>query len=258
MRGGDRGFGRRVLNAIRSGLDGRRLGLTVSESASSGQPPSMFVGADIRGSLAAEAPVSLANTIFDGACRIGAFSYLNVGCDVSETDIGRYCSIARGVVIGPGEHPIQFLTTHPVASDPSGVSSGMLGDPAYQAVAGTTVSKPAAPQKRTRIGDDVWIGANAVILKGVEIGTGAVIGAGAVVTKDVAPYAIVVGVPAKTLRFRFDDALISRLLESKWWTRDLSAMPVRDFSDPEGFLNVLASVNPAPLWPKTVSWPPAR
>lgn len=76
------------------------------------------------------------------------------------------------------------------------------------------------------------------------------------VTKDVAPYAIVASAPARVIRFRFEDALISKLLESRWWTRDLSAMLVRDFSDPAGFLDALARTDPPVLTPVAASWPP--
>jgi len=74
--------------------------------------------------------------------------------------------------------------------------------------------------KRTQIGNDVWIGARAIVLDGISIGDGAVIAAGAVVTKDVPPYAIVGGVPAKLIRYRFEDDVIQELLKWKWW--DLS------------------------------------
>lgn len=161
------------MNAVRWRVGRLREVFWVSGKTRRDQRPAIFGAAEIRESLCVETPVCLANTIFNGACRVGAFSYFNTGGEVSDADIGRYCSIARGVVIGPGEHPLHFLTTHPVASDPSGASAGMTQERAYHAVAATAISKPAAEKPRTRIGDDVWIGANAVVLRGVEIGVGA-------------------------------------------------------------------------------------
>ena len=79
---------------------------------------------------------------------------------------------------------------------------------------------PRAPVERVRIGHDVWIGRSAIVLAGVEIGHGAVVGAGAVVTRDVAPYAIVAGNPARLIRFRFDETTRMRLLASRWWELD--------------------------------------
>lgn len=248
----------RLATALRWRLERLREVFSWPAKSSAERVPGIFGAVQSHGALIVERPVSLANTVFNGVCRVGAFSYMNVGCEVSDGDIGRYCSIARGVVIGPGEHPTHFLTTHPVASDPSGLSAGMSHEPAYHAVAATAATNAAPERGRTGIGDDVWLGANAIVLKGVRVGVGAVIAAGAVVTKDVAPYAIVAGAPARFLRYRFEETLRLRLLESRWWTRDLSAMPVRDFSDPAGFLDDLARIDPPQLCPETVRWPSSR
>jgi acetyltransferase-like isoleucine patch superfamily enzyme len=95
--------------------------------------------------------------------------------------------------------------------------------------------------KRTSIGNDVWIGANALIRQGVHIGTGAVVGMGSVVTKDIPDYAIVVGNPAKVIRKRFDASTIARLLASKWWEFDDETLRTyaRLFTDPDKFLDAL-------------------
>ena len=110
--------------------------------------------------------------------------------------IGKFCSIAPNVNIGPIEHPLKYSSTYPMST------FGFLPEQEYLPV---------------KIGNDVWIGINAVILKGVTIGDGAVIASGAVVTKDVLPYTIVGGVPAKIIRFRFSEEIISELLRIKWW-----------------------------------------
>ncbi len=122
--------------------------------------------------------------------------------------IGDYCSIAEGlhVYVGvQGRHPLDFVSTYPL---------GMI----------FPHTRPPAMQSRvyignfdTTIGSDVWIGRDSLILAGVKIGHGAVIGARSVITKDVAPYMIVGGVPAKPIRSRFDEPTIEKLLEVSWW-----------------------------------------
>ena len=118
--------------------------------------------------------------------------------------IGRYCSIANLCTIGAQQHVMTGLTTYPVSD----------GD-----------------TRRTKIGNDVWIGANTVVMSGVTIGTGAVIGAGSVVTRNVPPYAIAYGNPARVHRYRFDHYTIEALLESKWWEKsknELRSLPLGD------------------------------
>lgn len=94
------------------------------------------------------------------------------------------------------------------------------------------------PHRRTIIGSDVWIGAGAIIIQGVEIGHGAVIGAGSIVTKNVAPYTIVAGSPAKFIRARFDPDLIDRLCKSEWWLLpdETIARTAHSIQDPQKFL----------------------
>jgi acetyltransferase-like isoleucine patch superfamily enzyme len=234
----------------------KHVAARLTRRPSLGPRPAAFAHAAIGGELTIEIPVAVSTTAFHGTCRVGAFTYINGGSEVSDADIGRYCSIAREVIIGPGAHPIDFLTTHPLASDPSGLSANMAGDKTYAAFALTALSKSHADPGRTIIGDDVWIGARAIVLRGVTVGTGAIIGAGAVVTKDVAPYQIVAGVPARVLRGRFAPEMIARLLASRWWMRDLSAMTVRDFSDPAMFLNVFDKIATKAFDPPTLTWPP--
>lgn len=149
------------------------------------------------------------NKVFNGAVVsgsvIGRFTY--IGCArVSGADIGAFCSIGPDVIIGLSEHPTNWLSTHPA-----------FYSVAMQANA--TFSKEELFQhwKRPKIGNDVWIGARAVILGGVTIGDGAIIAAGAVVTSDVRPYSIVGGVPAREIKRRFDDAKIAEITEWAWW-----------------------------------------
>ena len=120
--------------------------------------------------------------------------------------IGAFCSIATGVkILCEGQHGTDRATTFPI-------ESRLLKKPA---------SRPNGGKKRgVNIGNDVWIGYDAVVLPGVTIGDGAVVGANAVVTKDVPPYAIVAGVPAKVLRYRFQPEVIASLLAVRWWDWD--------------------------------------
>lgn len=151
-------------------------------------------------------PIALHGTYCFANVKIGRHSYMNSGTIRSDVSIGRYCSMGRNISIAAGDHPLEALTTHPVA---------------FQCR-----TKPHRPEnsarttkhRTTEIGHDVWIGDNVVILSGIKIGTGAVIGANAVVTKDVKDYEIVGGVPARHIRMRFSDGIIESLLSSEWWT----------------------------------------
>jgi len=160
-----------------------------------------------------EIPVVLSRTRFHGACAVGAFTYFNGPSELFLTRIGRYCSIAPDVIIGAGEHPLDRLSTHPFAF--GGGGNRFKGIREYDAIRQT--GGLSVKHQTTQIGHDVWIGARAIISQGVTLGDGCVVAAGAVVTRDVPPYAIVGGVPAKLIRFRFEGAMIERLLALKWW-----------------------------------------
>ena len=135
-------------------------------------------------------------TAVDSVSTIKSYTYIGKNVDITNAEVGRYCSIGDNVVIGPGNH------------DTSQISSSALF---YQNINSFLRSKS------TIIESDVWIGVNAVIMQGVTVGLGAVVGASAVVTKDVPPFAIVVGVPAKIIRYRFSPDLAKSVLTSKWW-----------------------------------------
>ena len=155
------------------------------------------------------------------------------------TRIGRYCSIARYVELGAIGHPTDFLSTHPFQYS----TYHYKGQPAWDAISRVPFDDLPGPV----IGHDVWIGAKAIVLRGVTVGHGAVIGSGAFVNKDVPPYAIVVGSPARVLRYRFDDAVIARLLASRWWDRPLSEVSHLPFGDIEATLDALEALPPAPV-----------
>jgi acetyltransferase-like isoleucine patch superfamily enzyme len=137
---------------------------------------------------------------------IGSYSYVSHHTEIFGTKIGKFCSIGPGCRIGVGIHPTHFISTSPVffsTKKQAGISF---------------VSKNIFEENREiRIGNDVWIGANVIILDGIEIGTGAIIAAGAVVTRDVTPYTIMAGVPAIPKKKRFSQKQIECLLQSQWW-----------------------------------------
>jgi phosphonate metabolism protein (transferase hexapeptide repeat family) len=140
--------------------------------------------------------------------RLGDFSYIERHSEAIYADIGKFCSIAANVRINALEHPIERLTTHKVSYRPNEYFFFHGVDQTFRA---------HRQSKRVTIGNDVWIGHGAVIMPGIAIGDGAVIGANAVVTKDVAPYAVHAGVPAKFLKWRFLQGVRERLLVLKWW-----------------------------------------
>jgi len=128
---------------------------------------------------------------------IDDFSYTGRNVIIDNSYIGKFCSIGWGVTIGAQAHDYNRITTHPCTYPPDIPKNIKIA--------------------QTFVGNDVWIGSNAIIRAGVKIGNGAVIGAGAVVTKDVPDYAIVAGVPARIIKYRFDKKIIEALNKTRWW-----------------------------------------
>ncbi len=162
-------------------------------------------------------------------CAIGRYSYVSGDAQVRDCEIGSFCSLGPEVLIGLGVHPLDYISTYPGFYAPERVSCRTNFAHAKRI--------PLAEHAPIVIGNDVWIGARAIIRDGIKIGHGAVIGAGAVVVKDVAPYSIVGGVPARLIRTRFSDDIVMRLLELRWWDKPLDWIDAHaaDFLDADGF-----------------------
>lgn len=137
-------------------------------------------------------------------CTIGKYTRIKPGCVFKNVDMGNYCSIANDVMIGLGQHPTCYISTNSIFYKP-----GIRDDFARKI--------DFEEEKRTTVGNDVWIGNGAVVMDGVTIGNGAIIASRAVVTKNIPAYAIVGGVPAKVLKYRFTDDVVAALQESNWW-----------------------------------------
>ena len=158
--------------------------------------------------------------------KMDKHSFCGYDCEINQTIIGKFCSIANNVVIGGGMHPMNWVSTSPVFYEGRDSVKTKFSTHTREAL------------RTTVIGHDVWIGQNVIIKQGVSIGTGSVIGMGSIVTKDVDPYTIVAGNPAKLIRNRFDDFIIKNLMQSKWW--DMNEKKLNSVSkyikEPELFL----------------------
>ncbi len=163
--------------------------------------------------------VSLANV------TIGNHSYINSGTIIRDTVIGSFCSIASNVKIVMGSHPTNLISTHPAF---------YANNKGFITYADKTYFQEYFP---VEIGNDVWIGEEVMIPGGIKIGDGAIIASRAVVTKDVEPYSIVGGVPAKFIKYRFNTKEIEWLLKYKWWNKneDWIKIHYRDFLNPQFF-----------------------
>jgi chloramphenicol O-acetyltransferase type B len=159
--------------------------------------------------------------------QVGALSYVRSSSELlNVTRIGRFCSIGNSVVIGQERagHPLSWISSHPFQYTETSLHY-------------------AAPCKPAEIGHDVWIGRDAMIMEGVLVGTGSVIAARSVVTRDVPPYAVVAGTPARILRYRHPPQVIEALLASAWWELPVGALQGLPLNEPELFLSTIAAVH---------------
>lgn len=158
---------------------------------------------------------------------IGDYSYVAGNAHAANATIGKFCSIGPNFCCGLGIHPTNGVSTSAMFYSTSRVNESTLSD-----------KNKIEETPHTQIGNDVFIGANVTVIDGARIGDGAVVGAGAVVVKDIPPYAIAVGVPAKVVKYRFDEPTVKALLEKQWWNgteEDLKEVE-RYFWDIETFL----------------------
>lgn len=167
---------------------------------------------------------------------MGYGSYVGDYSNLSNCKIGRFCSIGNGVKHESGSHPTNYVSSHPAFySVNHSCGLGFVSSDKYKE------SRYLLDCYQVIIENDVWIGSNVTILDDVTIGNGAVIAAGAIVTKNVPPYAIVGGVPAKVIKYRFDKEIIDKLEKSRWWEKDISWLKAHaeTFSEVDNFFEVI-------------------
>lgn len=155
------------------------------------------------------------NTIYDNVTLIdvtlGDFTYITGNTTIVKTIIGKFCSIGQDCKIGLGKHPSNtFVSTHPIFFSTLKQAQISFADKSY-----------FEEFENITIGNDVWLGANVIVIDGVNISDGVIVAAGSVVTKDIPPYAIVGGIPAKIIKYRFKEDEIVNLLKIKWWDMDV-------------------------------------
>lgn len=159
--------------------------------------------------------------------EVGACSYLRSGTELLNVgSIGRFCSVANDVVIGQDRaaHPVDWVSSHPFQFE------------------GTELSY--APQESpAKVGHDVWLGRGAMIMESVTIGTGAIIASRALVTRDVPPYAIVGGIPARVIRYRHPPSIVDALLACRWWMLPLTELRALPLDQPDAFIAKLEALD---------------
>jgi len=162
--------------------------------------------------------------------ELGDYSYLGPGCMIGDAQIGRFCAIAAQVRIGAPNHPLDRPSQHRFTYCPEYYTATAQRDHAFF---------QQRRADRVLIGNDVWIGHAVIVMPGVRVGDGAVLAAGAVVTRDVAPYTIVGGVPARPIRERFSRAIAAQLSRIAWWDWPAETiwqrLPEFQSGDVEGF-----------------------
>ncbi len=141
-------------------------------------------------------------------CELGDYSYFSRGSEAIYTTVGKFTSIASNVRINALGHPMDRISQHNITYRPNEYFVGAKIDKGFREL---------RQQKRVNIGHDVWIGHGAIILPGITIGHGSVIAAGAVVTRNVEPYAVVAGIPAKRIKWRFEKSIRTKIIDLAWW-----------------------------------------
>jgi acetyltransferase-like isoleucine patch superfamily enzyme len=158
------------------------------------------------------------NTLYENVnlseVQLGDYTYIAKDTSIFKTSIGKFCSIGPDSKIGLGKHPTKnFVSTHPAFFSTLKQARVTFCDKNY-----------FDECEKITIGNDVWVGANVIVLDGVNISDGSIVAAGSVVTKDVPPYSIVAGIPARVIKYRFEQDEIAKLLDMKWWDMDLEIL----------------------------------
>ncbi|MFD3397734.1 CatB-related O-acetyltransferase [Alteromonas macleodii] len=175
---------------------------------------------------------------WDGKVSIGAFSYVVQGTSLGQSIIGRYCSIGSGVRVMGQSHPTNRVTTSTWTYGRN-LKEIVERDFGVQLIQDYKVPN----QPGVQIGNDVWVADNVTFKRGIKVHDGAIIAANAVVTKDVPPYAIVAGNPAKIVKFRFTDKIVATLNELQWWNKSPKLISQIDLSNIESFLEHKAELS---------------
>lgn len=157
--------------------------------------------------------------------KIGAYTYIGRNTDIVCAKVGKFCSIASDCHIGMGTHTLNYISTSSIFTEKHNATG-------FDWISNSSLEK-VDPYKPVTIGNDVWIGLRVMVLGGVTIGDGAVVGAGAIVTKDVPPYAVVGGVPARIIKYRFPNEEIKSLMQIEWWnwSEDALRANLKAFND---------------------------
>ena len=156
------------------------------------------------------------------------YSYIGNNCTIIESEIGKFTSIADNCIVGGASHPMDWVSTSPVFHEGKNILKKNFSEHTFN------------PYKKTIIGNDVWLGNSVLVKAGVTIQDGAVIGMGSIVTKDIGPYEVWAGNPAKLIKKRFDDKTIKILRESLWWEKtDIEiAKESLNFNDVDKYINL--------------------
>jgi acetyltransferase-like isoleucine patch superfamily enzyme len=193
--------------------------------------------------IALDGPVALGANCIARRSLFGRYTATGDFCRMVDVEIGAFCSLGDNVLLNAGTHPKDWVSTSLFACNPN------FWDWADEYRQARHADQPSFRWRGlNRIGNDVWIGANVVVLTGITIGDGAIIGANSVVTSDVEPYAIVAGAPARVLRKRFDDETIRALADSAWWTlsiEELLSLPITNVPAALRALRIKALASPA-------------